>query len=73
MDFLASYILMPFGAFMMTLFVVRVLGLDEAIKEATNNGTVHFGLEKIWSVLVKYVVPVIIFLVFLSSTGIIKI
>lgn len=73
MDFLASYILMPFGAFMMTLFVVRVLGLDEAIKEATNDGTVPFGLEKIWSFLVKYVVPVIIFLVFLSSVGIIKI
>lgn len=73
MDFLASYILMPFGAFMMTLFVVRVLGIDEAIKEATNDGTVPFGLEKIWSFLVKYVVPVIIFLVFLSSVGIIKI
>ncbi|AEE92460.1 Uncharacterized sodium-dependent transporter YocR [Tepidanaerobacter acetatoxydans Re1] len=73
MDFLASYILMPFGAFMMTLFVVRVLGLDEAIKEATNDGTVPFGLGKIWSFLVKYVVPVIIFLVFLSSVGIIKI
>ncbi|NLU09720.1 MAG: sodium-dependent transporter [Tepidanaerobacter acetatoxydans] len=73
MDFLASYILMPFGAFMMTLFVVRVLGIDEAIKEATNDGTIPFGLEKIWSFLVKYVVPVIIFLVFLSSVGIIKI
>lgn len=73
MDFLASYILMPFGAFMMTLFVVRVLGLDEAIKEATNDGKVPFGLEKIWSFLVKYIVPVIIFLVFLSSVGIIKI
>jgi NSS family neurotransmitter:Na+ symporter len=73
MDFLASYILMPFGAFMMTLFVVRVLGIDEAIKEATNDGTIPFGLEKIWSFLVKYVVPVIIFLVFLRSVGIIKI
>ena len=71
MDFLASYILMPFGAFMMTLFLVRVLGLDEAIKEATNDGTIPFKIKELWSFLVKYVVPIIIFLVFLSSVGII--
>lgn len=71
MDFLASYILMPFGAFMMTVFIVHVLGLDEAIKEATNDGTIPFKMEGTWSFLVKYVIPVIIFLVFLSSVGII--
>ena len=71
MDFLASYILMPFGAFMMTLFLVRVLGLDEAIKEATNEGTIPFKIKVLWSFLVKYVVPIIIILVFLSSVGLI--
>lgn len=71
MDFLASYILMPFGAFMMTLFLVRVLGLDEAIKEATNDGTIPFKIKELWSFLVKYVVPIIIILVFLSSVGLI--
>lgn len=71
MDFLASYILMPFGAFMMTLFLVRVLGLDEAIKEATNDGTIPFKIKVLWSFLVKYVVPIIIILVFLSSVGLI--
>ncbi|MFY9217426.1 MAG: sodium-dependent transporter [Tepidanaerobacteraceae bacterium] len=71
MDFLASYILMPFGAFMMTIFLVRVLGLDEAIKEATNDGTIPFKIKELWSFLVKYVVPIIIILVFLSSVGLI--
>lgn len=71
MDFLASYILMPFGAFMMTIFLVRVLGLDEAIKEATNDGTIPFKIKVLWSFLVKYVVPIIIILVFLSSVGLI--
>ena len=71
MDFLASYILMTFGAFMMTLFLVRVLGLDEAIKEATNDGTIPFKIKELWSFLVKYVVPIIIILVFLSSVGLI--
>jgi NSS family neurotransmitter:Na+ symporter len=71
MDFLASYILMPFGAFMMTLFLVRVLGLDEAINEATNEGTIPFKIKVLWSFLVKYVVPIIIILVFLSSVGLI--
>ncbi|HQA60152.1 MAG TPA: sodium-dependent transporter [Tepidanaerobacteraceae bacterium] len=71
MDFLASYILMPFGAFMMTIFLVRVLGLDEAINEATNEGTIPFKIKVLWSFLVKYVVPIIIILVFLSSVGLI--
>lgn len=71
MDFLASYILMPFGAFMMTVFIVRVFGIDNAIKEATNYGTIEFKLGGIWSFLVKYIVPVIILLVFLNSIGII--
>ncbi len=71
MDFLASYILMPFGAFMMTIFLVRVLGLDEAIKEATNDGTIPLKIKELWSFLVKYVVPIIIILVFLSSVGLI--
>lgn len=72
MDFLASYILMPFGAFMMCIFVSRVLGIDEAVKEATNNGKLPFGLKKVWAFLIKYIVPVIIILVFLSSTGILR-
>ena len=73
MDFLASYILMPFGAFMMCIFVTKVLGIDEAIKEATNDGTVPFKLKKVWAFLIKYIVPIIIILVFLSSTGILKV
>jgi len=71
-DFLASYIMMPFGAFMMCIFISRRFGIDEAIKEATNNGKLNFGLKNAWSFLIKYVVPVIIILVFLSSTGILK-
>jgi NSS family neurotransmitter:Na+ symporter len=71
-DFLASYIMMPFGAFMMCIFISRRFGIDEAIKEATNNGKISFGLKNAWAFLIKYVVPVIIILVFLSSTGILK-
>lgn len=70
MDFLASYILMPFGALMMCIFVSKVLGIDEAIKEATNNGKVEFRLKYLYPYFIKYVVPVIILLVFASSVGI---
>jgi len=72
-DFLASYILMPFGAFMMCIFLAYVMGFDEAIKEATNNGKVQFGLQKAYMFFVKYVDPIIIFLVFLVNTGILKV
>lgn len=72
-DFLASYIMMPFGAFMMCIFLVRRFGIDEAVKEATNNGRIAFGPKNLWLFLIKYIVPVIIILVFLSSTGILKV
>jgi len=72
-DFLASYILMPFGAFMMCIFLAYVMGFDEAIKEATNNGKIQFGLQKAYTFFVKYVDPIIIFLVFLVNTGILKV
>ncbi|HYE82386.1 MAG TPA: sodium-dependent transporter [Clostridia bacterium] len=71
-DFLASYMMMPFGAFMMCIFVARRFGIDEAVKEATNNGKIAFGLKNVWAFLIRYIVPVIIILVFLSSTGILK-
>jgi len=71
-DFLASYIMMPFGALMMCIFISRRFGIDEAIKEATNNGKINFAMKNAWAFLIKYVVPVIIILVFLSSTGILK-
>lgn len=71
-DFLASYIMMPFGAFMMCIFLAWRFGIDEAIKEATNNGKLAFGLKHIWAFLIRFIVPLIIILVFLSSTGILK-
>lgn len=71
-DFLASYILMPFGAFMMCIFLATRFGIAEAVKEATNNGKIAFGLQRVWAFLIRFVVPVIIILVFLSSTGILK-
>ncbi|MDI6602282.1 MAG: sodium-dependent transporter [Thermoanaerobacteraceae bacterium] len=73
MDFIASYVLMPFGAFMMCVFIGWFWGVDKALKEATNEGRIKFALGHVWGILVKYVVPIIIILVFLSSTGILKV
>lgn len=57
-SFLAENLLLPMSAFMLSIFVGWVWGTDKAIKEATNNGTVKFGLASMWAFSIKYLAPV---------------
>lgn len=75
MDYLSANILLPLGGLLIALFVGWVLPKTKVIKElyrGSNNtpGKQPFG--NIWYILVKFVAPVLIFLVFLSVTGVIK-
>jgi NSS family neurotransmitter:Na+ symporter len=69
LDFFTSNILMPIGGFLMAIFLGYVWGVDEAIKEVKKSPNVKFKLEKLWVVLIKYLAPVAIFIVLLSSLG----
>ena len=66
-DFISSNILLPLGGLLLCIFIGWVWGTDHAIKEATNNGTVKFPLASIWIILIKYVGPVAIAIVFIRS------
>ena len=69
-DFLASNILLPFGGMMMCIFIGWVWGVDKALDEVTNGGKISFPLKTFWVVMIKYVAPLAIFIVFVQATGI---
>lgn len=67
--YVASNILLPFGGMLISIFVGWILGKKNAINEATNGGTIKFRLAKVWIFLLKYIIPVLILLIFLSGLG----
>jgi len=69
LDFFTSNILMPIGGFLMAIFIGYIWGVDEAIAEVKRSPGVKFKLERFWTILIKYVVPFAIFIVLLSSLG----
>ncbi|ABR46545.1 sodium:neurotransmitter symporter [Alkaliphilus metalliredigens QYMF] len=66
-DFIASNVLMPVGGFLLCIFIGWVWGLENAIKEATNEGTIPFKLAGFWSFMIKWVAPIAIAVVFVQG------
>lgn len=65
-DKLTSNILLTTGAFLLCIFVAWVLTAKEAVKEIESSGN-KFKLANVWSFLVKYIVPVGVFIILISS------
>ena len=78
-DYLASNILLPFGGFFLAVFAGYVWGIDEVIRNLLigESNSIYFGnsivktnsFRSLFSFTVKYICPVLIFLVFLYSIG----
>ena len=66
-DFFASNLLLPIGGFFLCIFLGWVWGIENAIKEATNEGTLSFKLAGVWSFLIKFVAPIAILVVFIQG------
>lgn len=74
LDNTSGNILLPVSGLVTSIFIAWVWGSEHALKEATNDGTITFAWGKLWAnVLIKYVAPILITLVFLSSIGIIPV
>ena len=73
LDFTASNILLPLGGMLMCIFIGWFWGLENAVKEATNEGKLAFKLAPVWGFLIKYVAPIAIALVFLESSGLLDV
>ncbi len=70
-DFITSKLMLPLGGLLLCIFVGWVWGTDNAINEITEGGISSFPLAGVWSILVKFIAPIAIFMVFLSGFGVI--
>lgn len=71
-DYITSNILLPLGGFMMCVFIGYVWGVDKAAAEIMQNGKFPFKSKGFWTLMVKVVAPIAVFIVFLNMIGIIK-
>jgi NSS family neurotransmitter:Na+ symporter len=72
-DFIASNILLPLGGLLISIFVAWIWGYEKVIpnlrKGAENFFDNHQRIVLAWKIFLKYFSPVLIFLVFLYSIG----
>ena len=69
-DYLVSNILMPLGVFLISIFVswkIEKSTLQEELLQHSRLGATAFS---IWFFILKYIIPLVIFIVFLDVTGI---
>lgn len=72
MGYIAESLLMPLAGFFMCIVVGYVWKPSRASMEITNNGQSKFRTRGYWLVLIKYVAPLLIFLIWLNSSGLLK-
>ena len=68
MDYISNYVLMPIVAIATCILVGWVIKPKAIIEEVTLGG-LHFGREKLYVVMVKFITPVMLALLFLQSLG----
>lgn len=72
MDFITTNILLPIGGIFLCIVVSYIWGLDKAKDEITNHGTVKFYSCMVWGVIMKFLAPIALIIIFLNSIGILK-
>ena len=70
MDYVSNNILMPVVAIGTCILIGWILKPKTVIEEATKNGE-KFGREKLYSVMIKYITPVLLLVLLLKALGII--
>ena len=69
-DFLVAKLFMPIGSFLMCIFVGWVADKNVVKDEVTNAGKVGKGIYSVWFFIVRYIAPVLIFLIFINELGV---
>lgn len=68
MDYISNSFLMPFISLLTSILIGWVIGPKWIVEEVEKNGE-HFGRVKLYTFMIRYVVPVVMLILFLSSTG----
>ncbi len=71
MDYISNSVMMPFIALLSTILIGWVMTPDYVIDEMERNGE-KFRRKKLYRVMIRYVAPVMMFVLFLQSTGILS-
>lgn len=71
-DYLVSNILMPIGALSIAIFVGFKIPKDRLLEEIKTGSTYGKKIFSIWFLLIKYVAPVAIIIVFLDVLGLLR-
>ena len=64
--------MMPFISMLSAILIGWVIGPAWVVEEVEYGGRA-FGLKGLFSIMIKYVVPVIMFILFLESAGILNV
>lgn len=70
-DYISNYCMMPLVAFLTSVLIGWVVKPDVIIEEVTQ-GKYKFSRKKLYIVMIKYIVPIMLFMLFLQAVGIIK-
>ena len=71
MDYISNSFMMPFISMLSAILIGWVIGPDWVVEEVEHGGK-RFGLKRLYAVMIRYIVPVIMFILFLQSTGILN-
>jgi len=71
MDYISNSFMMPFISMLSAILIGWVIG-PSWITEEIEQGGRTFGMKYLYAVMIRYIVPVIMFILFLQSTGILN-
>lgn len=73
-DYISSNLLMPIGGLLIAIFMGYVSDKKDVKAQLSNNGKLNNGwLVNLYFVIVRYITPLLLIVVFLNSLGIIKV
>ena len=71
MDYISNNVMMPFIALLSTVLIGWIMTPDYVIDEVQRNGE-NFRRKKLYRIMIKFVAPVMMLILFLQSTGILS-
>ena len=72
-DYISSNLLLPIGGLLITIFVGYTVSKDKIKEELSNNGKLNnYSTIDLYSIVLRYVTPLLLAAVFLNSIGVIK-